>query len=136
MEPYENGVPHGTAYQWADDGTVLGTYTIEHGTGIDLWWQDMDGIVTLTEVHPMQEGKAHGFEWWFLDTSNYGKNVIGCMEKYMVSNGNGIFKGRLKSGYPRYWLHDEQVTKPKYVRAALKDPSLPPFRTEDNDAAP
>src|SRR5579862_7385322 len=63
--PYENGVEHGTACQWADDGRLLGTYTMEHGTGVDLWWQEWDGIVTLAEAYEMQEGLRHGHEWWF-----------------------------------------------------------------------
>jgi hypothetical protein len=133
MEPYENGVPHGTAYQWADDGTVLGTYTIEYGTGTDLWWQDMDGNVTLSEVHPMKNGKSHGFEWWFS-----GDQTLWKERHWLNGEIHGIerewnFKGRLSRGYPRYWLHDERVTKPKYVRAALKDPALPPFRIDDNE---
>lgn len=131
MEPYENGVPHGTTYQWAEDGTVLGTYTIEYGTGIDLWWQEMDGTVYLTEVHTMNEGKSHGFEWWL-----HGQEL--SKERHWVHGEiHGIerewtFQGRLKPDYPRYWLYDEQVTKPIYVQAALKDPALPPFRIEDN----
>lgn len=34
--PYENGAEHGTAYQWADNRTLIGTYTMDHGTGTDL----------------------------------------------------------------------------------------------------
>ncbi len=36
-EPYENGLIHGTAKQWAFDGSLLGTYTLYHGKGYDIW---------------------------------------------------------------------------------------------------
>jgi hypothetical protein len=36
-EPFYRGLPHGTASQWDWDGTLLGTYTLNHGTGLDLW---------------------------------------------------------------------------------------------------
>ena len=39
LEPYQNGVPHGTAYQWGANGDLLGTYTLDQGTGLDLWWR-------------------------------------------------------------------------------------------------
>ena len=46
-EPYDHGVPHGTAFQWGHAGRLIGTYTLVHGTGIDLWWQEWDGTVFL-----------------------------------------------------------------------------------------
>src|SRR5207249_1521031 len=48
-EPYQNGLMHGTAYQWARDGRLVGSYTMEQGTGLDLWWRDWnnDGSFTL-----------------------------------------------------------------------------------------
>jgi antitoxin component YwqK of YwqJK toxin-antitoxin module len=36
-EPYTEGRVHGLAHQWAHDGRLIGTYTLVHGTGIDLW---------------------------------------------------------------------------------------------------
>ncbi|MBI3910905.1 MAG: hypothetical protein HY320_08220 [Armatimonadetes bacterium] len=134
-EPYENGVPHGTAYQWGRDGQLIGTYTLEHGTGIDLWWQDWeDGPVTLVEIHYMQGGFPHGFEWWLNDDQesvyeerHWDRGTLHGIER------NWNLRGRLRRGYPRYWVHGKRVTKRDYLRAAAKDPSLPPFRPEDND---
>ena len=36
---YKNGLEHGVARQWSDDGELIGTYRMKHGTGVDLWWQ-------------------------------------------------------------------------------------------------
>jgi hypothetical protein len=41
--------------------------------------------------------------------------------------------GRLRRGYPKYYVRGEQVCKRQYVRAAAADPTLPPFRVEDNN---
>ena len=40
--------------------------------------------------------------------------------------------GRLRRGFPKYFINGEQVTKRQYLRAAKLDSSLPPFREEDN----
>ena len=63
-EPYFAGKPHGVAKQWARDGTLMGTYTIEHGTGFDLWRDCLeDGLIFVSEVHSLRDGLPHGFEW-------------------------------------------------------------------------
>src|SRR5947209_9798660 len=50
-EAFVDGIPHGTARQWSQRGELIGTYTMNHGTGIDLWWQERgDGSVYLAEV--------------------------------------------------------------------------------------
>ena len=132
--PYQDGVEHGTAYQWADDGRLLGTYRMEHGTGTDLWWEEWDGIVSLAEAFQMQDGLRNGHEWWF-HTGKPGQLWI--EKQWFTGKQHGIerewnSKGRLSRGYPRYWIHDQRVAKRQYVRAAAKDPTLPPFRAEDN----
>ena len=138
VEPYENGVPHGTACQWSDyDGRLIGTYTLEHGTGIYLWRQDWsEGHVTLAEVYYLRGGKRHGFEWWV----NYDQRSVDEERHWADGELHGIERdwnqqGRLRRGYPRYWVHGKRVTKRQYLRAAASDPTLPPFRPEDNDPA-
>jgi len=42
------------------------------------------------------------------------------------------FNGKLKRGYPKYWVNDKQVSKRQYLRARATDPTLPPFRKADN----
>jgi len=36
-ETYLNGLAHGIAKQWSPDDELIGTYTMKHGTGLDLW---------------------------------------------------------------------------------------------------
>ncbi|MBI2302088.1 MAG: hypothetical protein HYU66_24560 [Armatimonadetes bacterium] len=134
VEPYEDGLPHGTAVQYNDQGQVIGTYTMDHGTGWDLWYQhDCDGMVRLTEAHCLLQGDTHGFEWWF----HYGSADLWEERQWHHGQLHGIerewnYEGRLRRGYPNYWVHDQEVTKRQYLRAAAKDPTLPPFRSEDN----
>jgi len=135
-EPYSNGFAHGTARQWSDDGKLIGTYTMRHGTGIDLWWWcecSEDGLPYLSEARYFKEGKRHGFEWWL----NEGQRSV--HEERHLRNGqlHGIERswnqqGRLHRGYPIYWLNDARVTKSQYVRACADDPALPPFHERDN----
>jgi hypothetical protein len=134
-EPFEHGVPHGTACQWAADGRLLGTYTLDHGTGIDLWWQEWsDGSAHLAEVHYMQDGEPHGFDWWLNDD----QQSVFIERHWWHWNQHGIERqwnaeGRLSRGYPRYWVEGERVTKRQYLKAAARDSSLPLFRPEENE---
>src|SRR5258708_26287556 len=133
--PYVDGREHGTHKQFSFDGQLIGTYTMEHGTGIDLWWSlEEDGTRYLSEVRYMEDGNRHGVEWWL----NADQESVS--EELHLDNGqqHGIerhwnTKGRLRRGYPRYFVHDVQVNKPQYIRACASDPTLPPFRIEDND---
>jgi antitoxin component YwqK of YwqJK toxin-antitoxin module len=136
-EPFVDGVPHGTAWQWGSyTGRVIGTYTLERGTGIDLWRQEWnDGSATLSEVHSMRAGRPHGVEWW-LDSSD--QQSVHEERHWFEGELHGIerdwnLKGRLRRGFPRYWVRGRQVTKRQYLRAAARDATLPPFRSEDND---
>jgi len=66
-EHYTNGLADGTAKQWSADGELIGTYTMKHGTGLDLWRAKNNwgrGRVYLSEARFVKEGKWHGFEWW------------------------------------------------------------------------
>ena len=64
-EPYHKGLVHGTAQQWDPTGALMGTYTLTHGTGYDIWRHtDWDGGFFVAEIHPMKDGLPHGFEWW------------------------------------------------------------------------
>jgi antitoxin component YwqK of YwqJK toxin-antitoxin module len=134
-EPYFKGLPHGTARQWSNDGKPIGTYTMKHGTGIDLWWnpRSENGLPFVSEAAYYNKGKRHGFEWWL------NEDQSSVYEERHWQNGqvHGIErswnqKGRLRRGYPRYWVNDARITKSQYVRACAADPTLPPFRETDN----
>lgn len=132
-EPFVNGLAHGLARQWSDDGKLIGSYEMKRGTGIDLWWGDCDGKLSVSEVRYMKDGKRHGFEWWI---GSDGK----LTEELHCQNGepHGIERlwnaqGRLRRGYPRYYLHGERMNKRRHERACASDASLPKFREADNE---
>lgn len=134
-EPYSNGLPHGTARQWSDDGKLIGTYTMKHGTGLDLWWQKSfeNGKPYLSEARYYKDGKRHGFEWWLNDD----QESVWEESHFRNDQSHGIERswnchGRLCRGYPKCWVGDARVTKREYLRAQAKDPTLPPFRESDN----
>jgi antitoxin component YwqK of YwqJK toxin-antitoxin module len=133
--PYRNGVEHGIARQWSDDGRLIGSYRMRHGTGLDLWWGETwtkPRRDYLAEVHSMLEGQPHGFEWW-LDEDE--RSVF--KERHWV---NGILHGierwwaggTLRRGFPRFHVRGQRVTRRAYERARQTDPSLPLFRPEDD----
>ena len=133
-EPYRNGLPHGIAKQWSEDGKLIGTYSMKHGTGVDLWWSryEQDRPPHLTEVRHLHEGKRHGVEWWLNEDHSLWQE-----HHFWNNHAHGIERmwnlhGRLRRGYPRYWVNDVRVTKRQYIRACANDPSLPPFREKDN----
>ncbi|HEY4359054.1 MAG TPA: hypothetical protein VGN16_25130 [Acidobacteriaceae bacterium] len=135
-EPYRNGLAHGTAKQWsAYDGRLLGTYTMKHGTGLDLWRVETCGgsSAYLAEARYHRDGKWHGFEWWLQEdqTSVHKENHFSeNLQHGIVREWNAA--GRLRRGYPQYWFKGEKVSQKQYLRACTRDASLPPFHTSDN----
>ena len=134
-EPYSNGLLHGTAKQWSDDKRLIGGYTMQHGTGIDLWWcEDPDErIPYLTEARYLKDGKWHGFEWWL----NKDQKSVHEERHFRDDLMHGIerswnLKGARRRGYPKYWVNNVRVTKRQYWRECVKDPTLPPFPDSDN----
>jgi antitoxin component YwqK of YwqJK toxin-antitoxin module len=135
-EPYRNGLAHGTARQWtANDGKPLGTYTMKHGTGLDVWrtWSYEKKSYFVSEARYIKEGKWHGFEWWI---SEDNKTVVQenhfreDLQHGIMRRWNG--QGKLRRGYPKYWVQNEQLTKRKYLKLQRQDPTLPAFNEIDN----
>ena len=134
-EPYVDGLPHGIAKQWSGRGTLIGTYKMTRGTGVDLWWggNGESAGQYLSEARYLRDGKLHGFEWWL----NEDQRSVWSERHYRNNQKRGIERswnqnGRLKRGYPRYWVSDRRVTKRQYLRECRDDTSLPPFRETDN----
>jgi len=132
-EPYVDGLAHGTARQW-QDGALVGTYRMVRGTGLDLWWgRREDGARVLSEARHLRDGHREGFEWWIEDNQRrvYEEN------HYREGHPHGIerrwnHEGRLRRGYPKYWVNGAQVSKRGYLAACKRDPTLPPFQEHDN----
>jgi hypothetical protein len=135
-ETYYQGLPHGTAKQWSQDGKLIGTYTMRHGTGLDLWrckrnWGN--GSVFLSEARYYLEEHRHGFEWWI----NEDQKSVNHECHFWMDQKHGIERvwngeGRLIRGCPKYWVKDKQVAKRVYIRECSRDASLPRFGAKDN----
>lgn len=136
-EPWANDVPHGAARQWSCDGQLLGTYTMKRGTGIDLWRdQREDGSPYLAEAVYWKDGHWAGFQWFI----NEDQRTVYIERCWLNGQLHGVYRewdsrGRLDRGYPQYFVAGKQVTKRDYVKACAADPTLRPFREEDNEPA-
>lgn len=134
-EPYEKGLPHGTATQWDDDGNIIGTYTLEHGTGYDIWrCRNENGDILISEIHTMKNGLPHGFEWWV----NEDQKSVFIEKHYVEGKLHGIerqweYEGGLTVGYPKYWINSSEVTKTEYMETSRKDHLLPAFSKVDQE---
>jgi antitoxin component YwqK of YwqJK toxin-antitoxin module len=134
---YVDGREHGAAKQWAKDGTLVGTYDMDHGTGLDLWWcERAGGSWHLSEARYLLAGDRHGYEWR-LDGD---RESVWEESHFQHGQEHGIFRswnaqGRLRRGYPQYFITGRKVTKRQYLRAAQADAGLPAFREEDNRPA-
>jgi hypothetical protein len=134
--PYFEGLQHGTARQWLEDGRLMGTYTMIRGTGLDVWRHPRcndDTTFFVSEIMGWQDGAAHGFQRFL----NEDETSVWMERHFQHGVLHGIGRqwnvhGRLRRGYPEYYVRGEQVSKRQYIRAASADPTLPPFRVEDN----
>jgi antitoxin component YwqK of YwqJK toxin-antitoxin module len=134
IEPYVEGKVHGTAKQYGRNGKVIGKYTIVHGTGFDIWRQEEeDHTIFISEIHSLQEGIPNGYEWWFASA----RQDLWHERHWHIGKLHGIErmwndKGRLRRGYPKFYIADQAVSKQKYIKMALQDKTLPAFREKDN----
>ncbi|HKU72561.1 MAG TPA: hypothetical protein VJR02_01450 [Pyrinomonadaceae bacterium] len=132
IEPYVNGKVHGTVKQYGRDGSVIGTYSLRHGTGYDVWRaEDEDGI-NISEIHTFKDGLRHGYEWWLMKPHLVWREAHWHEGKHHGIEREWNSANKLSRGFPGYWIKGERVDKRKYLRAAKNDPSLPPFRLKDN----
>lgn len=137
-EPYADGEIHGTAYQYSETGRLMGTYKMEHGTGYDIWRHvSMEEDASpddfyVSEVHSMKDGLPHGYEWWLNEDKTIYVEICSYMGKYHGITREWNFNGKLRRGYPKYYVHNKKVDKRIYIKAYKTDSSLPEFKKEDN----
>ena len=103
---------------------------MEHGTGTDLWYC-APGV--LSEEREYLNGNRHGYERWW----NSDNQTVYEESHFQIDINHGIFRqwnnhGKLRRGYPQYFVAGERMTKCQYERACLKDSTLPPFLASDN----
>jgi hypothetical protein len=134
VEPYAGGKIHGLAKQYGQKGKVIGTYRMKHGTGLDVWRQEVgDGVATISEIHSLQDGRPHGYEWWFSGIPP----ALWHECHWRAGEYHGIERqwnktGKLRHGYPKYWIRGEQATQRQYMNAMQTDKTLPVYRDRDN----
>jgi hypothetical protein len=119
---------HGWAKQFDSRGRLIFESHFRHGTGTDYWCDDRGG---LSEGHPMVAGKPSGRERWWYDGT-----TVSSETDWLEGAWHGIkrewTKGRLDRGYPQFFVRGERISKRGYVAAARRDPTLPPYRPEDD----
>lgn len=134
VEPYFEGKLHGLGKQYGLGGKVIGTYRCVHGTGFDIWRHEReDGSTVISEIHSIQDGVPHGYEWWL----TMEQHSVWHERHWQQGTVHGIerlwnTKGHLQRGYPKFWIQDQAVSKRIYLKAAEQDHTLPAFRVEDN----
>jgi antitoxin component YwqK of YwqJK toxin-antitoxin module len=134
FQKIRNGLAYGTAKQWSSEtGKLIGSFKMNNGNGIDLWWHDWSGRVHLSEAIFLKNGRPHGIEWALNDN---GKSVH--LEQHWF---NGTWHGirrlwknsqTLLKGFPQFYIKNEQVSKAKYLKACENDPTLPKYKTADD----
>jgi hypothetical protein len=134
VEPFVEGKRHGLARQYGRRAKLIGTYRFVHGTGFDIWrWEREDGSTCISEVFSSRDGALSGYEWWL----NEDQRSVWHERHWSKGSVHGIERmwnaeGRLKRGYPKYWIQGQAVNKRAYVKAAEKDRTLPKFQDKEN----
>ena len=134
VEPYVDGKLHGVARQYGRNGKVIGTYRCVRGTGYDIWrFEREDGSIGISEIHSLRDNLPHGYEWWLKSD----QHSVWHERHWHHGEYHGIErmwseKGKLKRGYPKYWVKGQTVNKRLYLRAAENDKTLPEFLDNEN----
>ncbi len=122
---YREGLEHGLAQQWSRDGLLLGEYSMEAGSGWDLWWQTFTGSSPiLAEARCYRNGRRCGDEWWFLSADRLSAAACFWDDLRHGAEWRWGGSGNVERGFPRFWLQDQRVTKRVYLRAAKTDGRL------------
>src|SRR5262249_40094275 len=122
---FVEGKEHGTSRQYDETGKLIGTYRMRYGTGVDLWYIAPG---ELSEERYIRDGKRNGYErWWNTDHTVWEENhFLDDVEHGIKRAWNN--RGRLRRGYPQFFIRGVRVTKRNYLRACEQDPSLPVYR--------
>jgi hypothetical protein len=117
-----HGSMDGPVVQLDERGVPVLVTGFEGGRGTDLWMS----CGQISEVRELLDGAPHGLLRW-------GDPTRPSEEGYFVrGQRHGIFRewesdGRLRKGFPRYYLDDARVSRRVYEAARVEDPSLRPY---------
>ena len=127
---FVNGKQHGLARQYDYSGKLIGKSYWHKGTGLDLWYLEKG---FLSEERHIVDGRWNGFERWW----NRDQRTVSTETHFKDDLEHGIRRewnamGKLKRGFPSYFVSGSRVTKRQYLSARMKDSSLPVFCEADN----
>jgi antitoxin component YwqK of YwqJK toxin-antitoxin module len=132
VTPYRNGTIHGVGKQWWADGELQITYKLINGTGVDLWCDDKGA---LSEEHYYPKHAELGY---YRDWTGDDKTI--CEEYYFFPGKgyHGVWRrwnksGRMRRGFPQFYVNDKRVTKRHYQDACTNDDDLPTCRPEEDE---
>ena len=126
---FVDGKKHGISRQYDEAGELIGTYRMRHGTGADLWYHAPG---ELSEERYVRGGKWNGYErWWLSDHTVFAEtHFLDDVEHGIKREWN--LRGRLRRGYPQYFIQGVKVTKRDYLRACQRDSSVPVYQERDD----
>lgn len=132
LEPYRAGQVHGTARQWSDDGELLVACRLDHGVGLDLWCDEETGRLAEEHFWPADGDQGYLRQW------NDDERTV--WEEYYYVRGRGYHgiwrewndQGKLRRGFPHYYVHDAKVSKRQYLRACEHDDTLGLYRPKED----
>lgn len=132
---YRHGLQIAWQEQWGFTGRLVIRKRFVNGTGTDLWagCSNRAGDASaLAEERHFVAGKRHGPErWWNPDGTIYSEAwLVEGVEHGIAREWNDA--GRLRRGFPRYFVRGERVTFRAYEQARRKDRTLPD-RVEKDD---
>jgi hypothetical protein len=125
-----HGTMHGPLIQFDGHGTPLLITQFVRGRGTDLWMT----CGRISEVRELLDGVRHGVERW-------GDPERPTEEGYFAhGRRHGVFRewtssGRLRRGFPRFYLDDARVTRRTYELALERDSSLRPYSAREDSNA-
>jgi antitoxin component YwqK of YwqJK toxin-antitoxin module len=127
---YCEGKEHGISTQYDRDGRSIGTYEMNFGTGVDLWYQSQ-GIIA--EERHYRDGNRDGFERWW----NSDNQTVYRESHFRQGIEHGIFRvwnrsGKLSRGFPAYFVNGQKVPKRLYLKTAEGDRSLPIYLADED----
>jgi len=127
---YVHGLQHGLQRQWDEHGRILVRTRFVRGTGLDLYCGDVRPA-RISESRELVAGERHGFERWWTDGRLWMEHHFQRGREHGIARSWSI-EGRLKRGYPRYFVQGERVDRRTYLRRCADDTTLPVPQAADD----
>ena len=132
-ETYQDGNLHGVGRQWAEDGRLLVTWKLVDGTGLDLWCDTLREMLAEEHYWPRKGELGYKRLW------NGDERTVRQEYFYVLGKGyHGLWRewnarGRLRRGFPQFYVNDRKVTRRQYQQMCESDPHLVPHRPIEDE---